>query len=240
MSEKKKRRDCGSVRVGARDLAGMAWCGEHGAVRLDHLAELFGRINGRAVSEDAARKSISRWIDRGWAQSRTLLVSQPPFVWLTAAGMRMSGLNLVAEEPSLSTLQHNADVASIRLSLNASYDNPRWRAERSMRAVIPPRARGQTSPHLPDGELILSDDRIVAIERERTAKTIERTRNIMLGLLTRRYDYDATNDVDVAVLPPRYAAVWYYASDDAISVVRSAAATLPETLRERLQVVRWP
>ena len=72
----------------------------------------------------------------------------------------------------------------------------------------------------------MPDGRIAAIERERVAKTIERTRNIQMGLLTRRYDYDATGDVIVASLPPRYYAVYYYASDEALSVVQKAAATL--------------
>jgi hypothetical protein len=88
--------------------------------------------------------------------------------------------------------------------------------------------------------VILPDGRIVAIERERVAKTIERTRNIQMGLLSRRYDYDATNDVVVASLPPRYNAVCYYASDDALSVVMKAKELLPGDLASRLQIVRWP
>lgn len=86
----------------------------------------------------------------------------------------------------------------------------------------------------------MPDGRVIAIERERVAKTIERTRNIQMGLLTRRYDYDATNDVVVTALPPRYSGVCYYASDAAISVVSQAKALLPVDLAERLQVVSWP
>jgi hypothetical protein len=84
------------------------------------------------------------------------------------------------------------------------------------------------------------DGRIVAIERERVAKTIERTRNIQMGLLSRRYDYDATSDVVVGSLPPRYNAVCYYASDEAISVVTQAQERLPSDLASRLHIVRWP
>ena len=243
MSEttKRRRRDAGSVRYGLRDMVGMSWCATQGAMRIDHLAQLFSQIDQRPVSVDAARKSVSRWLDRGWATSRTLLRGQPPFVWLTPAGMRVSGLNFPSEEPALSTLAHNADVAAIRLSIQTAYPNGlQWRSERSIRAVIPPRTRGQRSPHLPDGEIIFPDGQIVAIERERVAKTIERTRNIQMGLLTRRYDYDATSDVIVASLPPRYSAVYYYASDEALSVVQKAAASLPGDLGSRLQIVRWP
>jgi hypothetical protein len=219
----------------------MRWCADQGAMRVDQLAQLFSQIDKRPVSADAARKTISRWLDRGWATSRTLLVGQPPFVWLTPAGMRVSGENFPSEEPALATLAHNADVVAIRLTVQTAYPiDIGWRSERSIRAVVPPRTRGGSSPHLPDGEVILPDGRVVAIERERVAKTIERTRNIQMGLLTRRYDYDATNDVVVTTLPPRYASVCYYASDDALSVVTKAKNLLPGDLASRLQIVRWP
>ena len=210
-------------------------------MRIDQLAQLFSQIDKRPVSVDAARKTVSRWLDRGWATSRTLLKGQPPFVWLTAAGMRVSGEHFPSEDPALATLAHNADVVSIRLTVQTAYPNDiRWRSERSIRAVVPARTRGQNLPHLPDGEIILPDGRIIAIERERVAKTIERTRNIQMGLLTRRYDYDAPSDVVVASLPPRYAGVCYYASDEALSVVTKAKNLLPGDLGTRLQIVRWP
>lgn len=242
MSEvKRRRRDAGSVRVGPRDLVGTSWCAAQGAMRIDQLAQLFSQIDQRRVSVDAARKTVGRWLDRGWATSRTLLKGQPPFVWLTSAGMRVSGENFPSEEPALATLAHNADVVAIRLTVQTAYPNDiRWRSERAIRAVVPARTRGQSSPHLPDGEIILPDGRVIAIERERVAKTIERTRNIQMGLLTRRYDYDATSDVVVSSLPPRYASVCYYASDEALSVVSQAKDRLPTDLASRLQIVRWP
>jgi hypothetical protein len=219
----------------------MSWCADQGAMRIDQLAQLFSQVDLRSVSVDAARKTVSRWLDRGWATSRTLLTGQPPFVWLTAAGMRVSGVNLPSDEPALATLTHNADVVAIRLTIQTAYPNEIcWRSERAIRAVVPPRARGQKSAHIPDGEIILPDGRVIAIERERVAKTIERTRNIQIGLLTRRYDYDATNDVVVASLPPRYSAVCYYASDAALSVVAHAKELIPGDLAARLQIVRWP
>lgn len=238
---RRRRSDAGSVRYGVRDLVGMSWCATQGAMRIDQLAQLFSQIDERSVSVDAARKSVGRWINRGWATSRTLLKGQPPFVWLTPSGMRVSGLDFPSEEPALSTLAHNADVVAIRLTIQTAYPNGiLWRSERSMRAVLPPRTRGKGSPHLPDGEVILPDGRIVAVERERVAKTIERTRNIQMGLLTRKLDYDTTSDAIVASLPPRYCAVHYYASDDALSVVQKAGASLPGDLASRLQIVRWP
>src|ERR1700728_3120274 len=137
---RRRRRDAGSVRYGTRDLVGMNWCADQGAMRIDQLALLFAQVDERPVSADAARKTVSRWLDRGWATSRTLLHGQPPFVWLTPAGMRVSGLNYPSEEPALSTLSHNSDVVAIRLTVQTGYPSGiAWRSERSIRAVVPPR-----------------------------------------------------------------------------------------------------
>ena len=59
-------------------------------------------------------------------------------------------------------------------------------------------------------------------------------------MATRRYDYDQGRDVGTPLLSPRYDAVWYYASDTALKVVTRARESLPEDLRGRLEVVRWP
>ena len=37
---KRRRRDAGSVRYGTRDLVGMNWCADQGAMRIDQLATL--------------------------------------------------------------------------------------------------------------------------------------------------------------------------------------------------------
>jgi hypothetical protein len=240
----RQRRDAGTIKVGPRDLVGMSWCAVHGAVRMDQLAQVFAQLEGHSVSTDAARKTIERWLGRGWATSATLLVRERPFVWLTPAGMRHTGLDLPTEVPSINLLEHNAEVVDIRLFIEASHDPAsgplRWRAERLMRAVVPPRVRGERSPHLPDGELWLPNGSIVAIERERTAKTIARTQAIMLGLCSRRFDFDHTGEGVVPSLPPRYASVWYYASDEALGVVTKASILLPPDFQPRVQIVRWP
>ena len=240
MSEIRRRRDAGSIRLGERDRVGLDWCATQGALRLDQLARLFAHLDDRSVSVDAARKTVDRWVARDWAVRRVLLVGWPPFVWLTTAGLRVTGRRLASEEPSLATLEHASDVADVRLALHDLLPGSIWRAEREIRAVMPPRTRGERVAHVPDAELLLSDGRLVAIERERVAKTLERTRHIQLGLLTRRYDYDQGRDVATPLLSPRYDAVWYYASEAALNVVTRARENLPEDLRGRLEVVRWP
>ncbi len=234
-----QRRDSGSIRVGERDVIGLTWCGEQGAMRLDLLARLFSHVDGTFVSVDAARKTISRWIEKGWAIRRTILQGEPPYVWLTHAGLRQVGLAYVAGDPPLATLQHNCDVSFIRLQILSDDQTSTWRSEREIRSVMPPRKKDRPSPHVPDGEVILSDGKIIAIERERVAKTIERTKHIQLGLLSRRYDYDAGVDQITRALQPRYSLVTYYASPEAFTVATKASEGLPADLKLRLKVLPW-
>jgi len=43
----------------------MSWCADQGAMRIDQLAQLFAEVDQRPVSTDAARKTVSRWLDEG-------------------------------------------------------------------------------------------------------------------------------------------------------------------------------
>ncbi len=233
------RRDAGSIRLGKRDLVGMAWTAEQGAMRLDQLALVFGAIDGRPVSNDAARKTITRWVGRGWATMRVVLQSEPPFVWLTPEGMRTAGQNLPGVEPSVATLNHNRIVTDIRVHLLSRYPRTTWRSERAIRALLSRREKGQQQPHLPDGELFGDNGAVIAIENELTAKTVERTRRIMLGLLSRRYDYDQVADAGGAKAD-RYRAVWYYVNSNTRNTVQRARGELPPEYQARVHVIDWP
>lgn len=235
----RRRRDAGSLRVGQRDIVGMAWTAEQATMRIDQLATIFGAIDGRTVSTDAARKSISRWVDQGWATSRVLLHGEPAFVWLTPAGIRTAGMDYPGVEPALATLAHTRITTDIRIHLLSRYPQTRWRSERAMRALLPQRQRGQHQPHLPDGEIHGVNGAIIAVENELTAKTVQRTQNIMLGLLSRRYDYDHS-DHPAAEQVHRYRAVWYYVNQQTRSVVETARDQLPGDYQERLHIVDWP
>lgn len=238
MINKKKRRDAGRIRLGQRDIVGLQWLSEQGAMRLDQLARLFELLDSRQVSQDAARKTVNRWLDQGWATSRLLLQGTPSFIWLTRTGARITGSSLPCTEPALATLQHNADVVDIRLDITRLDPHATWRSERQIRSVIPPRNKDKSSPHLPDAEVRLSDGRLIAIERERVAKTIERTRKIQMGLLTRRNDYDQNPNLPSTSAQPRYDIVCYYTTPAAYSVVTQARDLLPHELSSRIQIVR--
>ncbi len=238
-TKKRRRSDTGRLRLGKRDLTGMLWVGEQGTMRIDQLANLFGLLDKRYVSPDAARKTVARWLDHGWANSQIILQGHPAFVWLTPAGMKNVGLDFPAVEPALATIHHTADVAGIRIGIFKEVPSASWRSERAIRSVMQGRAQGQTVPHIPDAEVRLTDGRLIAIERERTAKTIERTKRIQLGLLSRRYDYDHASDEPSTLIRPRYDTVCYYATPEVVSVVQQARSQLPTDMQTRLQVMSW-
>jgi hypothetical protein len=217
----------------------MSWTAEQQTLRLDQLAAIFSALDHRPVSNDAARKTVGRWIDQGWAISRVLLQGQPAFVWLTPAGMRLTGHDYPAVEPAIATLRHTTITTNIRLHLLGRYPNAAWRSERALRAILPARSRGQRQPHLPDGELHGINGNIMAIENELTAKTTERTRGIMLGTLSRRYDYDR-HDFDGKERQPRYSSLWYFCAPPTRSIVEAAKTALPPDFTNRVVITDWP
>lgn len=232
------RRDAGRLRLGQRDAEGMKWCGQQYTVRIDHLAQLFSHLDRRVVSSDAARKTVQRWVAHGYANTAVLLRAEPAYVWLTTRGMSLAGLGYPAIEPTISVLRHTSAVNLIRLHLLERYPYCEWRSERAIRALLPPRTRGQQLPHVPDGELSVPGHGVIAIEAELTAKTIQRTRNIQLGLLSRKYDYDEPSDGSAT--DPRYRQLWYFVTDDSASVVRTAAAQLPADYQARMAITDVP
>lgn len=230
-----QRRDAGHPRWGQRDLIGLRWCGEQGTMRLDQLATLFAAVDQRTVSSDAARKTVGRWVEMGWAESRAILHGEPAFVWLTAAGMKQNALTYPPGPPGVATLTHQREVTDVRLTILATSPNARWRPERELRALLPARQAGSTVPHLPDAEVITPDGRIYAIELERTPKTVTRTRRIIQGLLARKNDYDHDGPPPPGT-PHRYTGVLYYADEAASPVIREAVAQLDPASQQRVRL----
>lgn len=237
---RRRRRDAGLVRLGERDLFALRIVGEQYAVRLSLLADILTVFDGSPVSADAARKVASRWHRGRLAEVAPILAGQGSHAWLTHYGLEQVGLPYRPWVPTAVGLPHADAVTAVRIGLEALPEG-RWICERSLRQGLS-RTAGSTMPHLPDGELLGAFGR-TAIEVELTAKTIERTRKILAGLASRRGGYGSEDQV--AREGYRYAQVRYFATDEALSVVRQARERLPEDLAARVRVeplsaLRWP
>lgn len=235
---KNKRRDFGKLRLSTKDLVGLDWVATMGTIRLDALSQLFSLVEGREVGLEATRKLVHRWLVIGWAEQQAFLTGVPPFVWLTKSGMAQTRYSLPTEIPALALLQHTSDMSFIRLEAIKALPSAVWRSEREIRNVASQHSKGLGYPHLPDGEVLFDGTYIVGIERERTAKTIERTRSIMLELCTRKNDYDnsmSSQDLDVY----RYSKIYYYVSNEALKVVEKAKGQIPENFANKVKVIAW-
>jgi hypothetical protein len=177
------------------------------------------------VTESRVRGVVLRWRRAGLAASGSLNGS-PAWCWITPAGMARLGYEWDAQPPALSRLAHIRAVAASRMWLEAgdAYRQwrGRWRPERALRAAAPGVG---TRGHVTDGEVIWPpvegspySSTTWAVEAELTPKTVDRTREIMAGLLS------------------RYAHVVYLTASPAARTVAEAASGLDEARQARLTI----
>jgi hypothetical protein len=224
----------------SRDVVGLTFTAEMYGLQLDQLAELL------TLTGPQSRALVTRWRDRGLAQSATLGPG-PAWVWLTRSGLAACGVRYASAPPALARLAHIRAVTAARLALEAqpAYREARahWRSERHLRARVGAHARD----HLPDGEVHWPDAADVAwagecwaIEAERTAKTVVRTAAIMRELLTRTGDYGcAAADARVVGVSARHARAVYLCSPAAVGTVTRARDALGR-LGERIEIRNLP
>lgn len=232
------RADAGGVRLTARDIAGLVWCGEMYGVRADLLASLLG------ASPDVVRQLHGRWRRAGLAETGRLGPG-PVWCWLTRQGLEACGLPYAAGQPPLGRLRHVHAVGAVRVALEAwdvyAGAGAYWRSERRLRWRLGSSAgrRG----HVPDGEVHWPETspdfagQVWCVEVELTAKTAARTAGIMTQMLNRAADY---GDEPRQVGGLRYARVLYVTAPAAVGVVERARALLPDRVAGRVEVRSLP
>jgi hypothetical protein len=219
---RRARSDKGTVLLTGRDWDVLSWIAEQYAVRFDHVCLLLGQQAGDGakvpdrISDNAARQVIARWQRGGWAAARKMLVAEPAWVWITAKGLHELGYDFKPYAPTLARIDHLHAINMIRLMLERDYPDAPWTSERQIRAKLS-YEKGASLPHLPDGELRISQQTI-AIEAELTPKKRTDVRLILIDLLR------------------HYHEVWYFASSSAFSVVTGARKELEPQLSERIKI----
>jgi hypothetical protein len=219
-----RRYDTGTVRFSQRDIDGLLLLGEHYGAPQDLLAEWLG------VGHLRANAIMARWRRTGYVETGQL-GSGPPWNWLTRDGMQATGLGFPATPPTLGRIAHHRAILAARLWLTSTPawadGQAWWHSERRILAERPLRRGG----HHPDAEIHWPDidgspyaGQIWAIEVELSAKQLERTAQIMTGMLT----------------STRYATVVYLTSPGARSAVRHAVASLAAEDQARVAVRDLP
>jgi hypothetical protein len=186
-----KRSDAGTVRLTPRDYAALIWLEDMRVIQEPDLAVLLTRISGRerVLSDDAARAVVNRWAKLRLARRSRLLVSTPPYVWLTQHGALLASGAEVTQwtEPRWPTMPHAAAVSRARLWLEAHPDPALhatgWVSERAWR-----REHGfgrNQAVLIPDGEFSNGYGTRVAAEVELSAKgpkrSVEKVRRLATG-----------------------------------------------------------
>jgi hypothetical protein len=232
-----RRADAGSIRLGARDVAGLVLCAEMYGAPYDLLAAYLN------VRVDRVRGIVARWRHAGYAATGRLGAG-PAWCWLTPEGLAVTGQHYTPARPAAARLAHLRAVLAVRLALEGgrAYREGRawWRCERRIRAAIGGRASG----HVPDAEVSWPDldgspypGECWAIEAELTPKPLARTAGIMSALLARTADYYPGSR---PAARPRYARVIYLAAPAARGVTARAAASLPPPVAARVTVRDLP
>ncbi len=209
-----------------RDLRALEWIGEQWTVRVDHLQRVLGRPTDNLhsdLSAAATREVVGRWVRAGWVEARKIFGTQPVWVWLTKAGLDAVGLPYREWMPKESGLGHYHAVNAVRLWLEAedakAGQMKGWVSERQMRYD-----QGQQGfvhgvrVHVPDA-VVQYEGYELAIEVERTAKSMQRTKDIMSELVNRG----------------RYRAVFYFVTKTSKGVVQEAWESLNKPERVHIR-----
>jgi hypothetical protein len=198
--------------------------GQQGVLRFDQAQCYLGRMTpdpGKMkqpgiMSAERTRKILRPWLKEEVILYRTFFYGQKGCIWLTAKGLKYANLHLRYYEPNPASLGHLYAVNDVRLLLAEHYPKDTWRSEREIRAQqnVDPK---DSTPHIPDAELISPDGNVRAIEVELTIKTEKRFETIVCDLAANK----------------RYNAIWYFLPDSVYSAVTKAVRKLPPEHRKR-------
>lgn len=212
----RQRCDGGLVCLTTRDLTVLRWIGEQYAVRLDTLRQLLGRQAQQPthrpqwVAASTARRVLARWRREKLVSLRKFLAGEPAWVWLSSRGLRQLDFAYRAAAPKVGLLHHLHHVNQVRLQVETHYAQATcWRSERHLR-----REYGRLRhTHIPDAEIVTTDNALIGVEVEMTQKSKRRTQEI------------------VAKLAHRYDRVWYFVNRMTRPTVRAAVGAHPHLFR---------
>ncbi len=208
----------------ARSLKVLRWIGEQEAVSREHISQLLGihSIKGTKepgyLSAGATDQIIKQWLLLGLVERQRLITMTPPWIWLTASGVRELGLNFRASPPRLGALAHLHAINFVRLLSEQQAPGVQWISQLSLQATQPKRIAGLSIPHLPDATA-LYQNRHFAIEVELTAKSQTRLVGI-LQELTQTYDV-----------------IHYYVSAEAAQALYQALSHLASDEQKKVKIV---
>jgi hypothetical protein len=98
-----------------------------GAMPIDQFARFFD------YSPAAAEEAVAQLVSRRYATCREFLADEPPWIWLTGRGARVSGTGLCHYSPTPGSLARLRAVNEVRLLLAKQAPHARWTGYRVLR-----------------------------------------------------------------------------------------------------------
>lgn len=220
------------VEITTRDIDTLRFIGEQYAIRLDQLRVILARhaeagqgthrpqTPGR-LTESAMRVWVRRMKQIGAIEHLLIYHNEPGYVWLTAYGLVLAGLDFRPMTPKPSTLHHVYWCNQARLYIAQRRPSDVWRSERYLRQDHAQATSSKSSGshrmiEVPDALVISPEGRLIAVEVELTDKQQIR----LNGLIRRR--------------AATYHTTWYFCSTQTYTIVMKARAQLEPEVQQHL------
>ena len=233
LNPRKTRYDRGSIKANDRDILLLTWIADQYAVRFDTIVDLARcypgpGANPNGLSVSAVRQVVDRWRRAGWVEHRQILAGEPPWVWLSRAGLAAFGFTQYkAAPPALNRIRHIHAINCVRLDIQE--DGEQWMSERMIRAGMfaLPQMEAETR-HVPDAILVTDEGR-VAIEVELTQKKPDEIAHKMHALI-HAWDREAYTYA--------YTGIWYYTPDTRIVKALEVACAAQSDQQSRVGLIQ--
>lgn len=186
-----------------RDLQILSFINAFGCCEMPQLDRRFG------LSKPRNYQLMNRLLKAGLVKHERVFYGRHGIYRLTAKGAKLTDLPPLARIP-LATYHHDLTLIELYLRLRERYPQAHWMSERALMRDKHADGVGKRG-HLPDGVLILPEQKPIAVEVELTLKSKPRLERILKG-------YSAAFD---------YQAVWYYCSEAVAAYIAPMTVKLP-------------
>ncbi len=168
---------------------------------------------------------VRRWEQAGLVHSRKILAREPSWIWLTRRGLADMGFPYRPYVPGPAWLNHLYWVNAARTLTEARRPEATWVSERALRYQLEVEAHdeaqraGAPARLLPDAQVEIDEQTVIAVEVELSLKTAGRLKAIVL---------DRTR---------RYAGVWYFVTPQTRGLVSTVVAGLDQPTQSKVRLI---
>lgn len=141
------------------------------------------------MSLRVAYRRLQRMVKERYLIHKRILARAPGIYYVGSRGLAEVDTELGRFTVRLQTLLHNLAVADVAIALLERHPGSNWLTERELRRKAGQKFGVGWQGHIPDGALVFSDGKRVAVEVEMTAKEKRRVEKIMRGYLRNADDY---------------------------------------------------